>query len=333
MSTTKNLIATGGFVLLASCGQKADAPQATPEKPAATEVAAAQSESSATPAQPAVPKLDASKIQFKGPATLLQKKYGDWFIATEPRYFGPDTLYDLINGGSEIFISYGFEQIATTDYRSDGHPSVTITAEVYDMKTPLGAFGRVSRYLENLANPADAGKGLSDSMAQNGILGEGDLIFWKNRYIVHLMLMDENPEATPDSIAELSNRVIPGIAQSIFDGIEAAEPISEVALFPSKNLIVRSQSFVYDFEVGDKKIDAFTARYQKSDIEWHVFITPPDYKNGLKDAPFNTDLKKAGIIESQSLQNRVFGIRISGETAPEASILNAQLESVRNSLK
>lgn len=332
MSKVTHLITTGGLILLTSCGQKADSPKAAPQNQTEETPAASPAPAQTEPAPPAVPRLDASKIQLKGPGTVLQKEFGEWFIATEPRYFGPDNLYDLINGGSEIFIAYGFEQIVTTDYRHQGHPTVTITAEVYDMKTPLGAFGRVSRYLENLANPENAGKGLSDAMANVGILGEGDLIFWKNRYIVHLMLMDEDPEATPDSIAALSSSVIPGIGQTIFDAIAAADPIPEVALFPLENLIPRSQSFVYDFEVGDQKINAFTARYQNGDVEWQLFITPPDYRNGLKKAPFNMDLKSAGIVEARGLRDRVFGVRTVSDASPDASIVKTQLDAFQSAL-
>jgi hypothetical protein len=332
MSKVKHLITTGGLILLTSCGQKADSSKAAPQNQTERSPATSQTPAQTRPEPPAVPRLDTSKIQLKGPGKVLQKEFDEWFIATEPRYFGPDNLYDLINGGSEIFIAYGFEQIVTTDYRHQGHPTVTITAEVYDMKTPLGAFGRVSKYLENLANPQDAGKGLSDPMANMGILGEGDLIFWKNRYVVHLMLMDEDPEATQDSIASLSSSVIPGIGRTIFDTIEASDPIPEVALFPLENLIPRSQSFVYDFEVGDQKINAFTARYKNDDVEWQLFITPPDYKNKLKMAPFNVDLKAAGIAEAQGLKDRVFGVRTVSDTSPDVSIIKAQLDAVQSAL-
>jgi hypothetical protein len=57
-------------------------------------------------------------------------------------------LFQLIDGAGEKYISYGFRQLARTDYRKTGTEFV-VTAEVYDMGSPLGAFGQYSMLLSD----------------------------------------------------------------------------------------------------------------------------------------------------------------------------------------
>ncbi|MBN2529830.1 MAG: hypothetical protein JXR76_25795 [Deltaproteobacteria bacterium] len=326
MSNTTKIAAAAGLSLILGCGQAKDASRQPDAKNNKPNIPANVEKT------PEAPAFDASNITFKGPGLVLQKAFDDWKIASAPRYFGADNLYDLINGGSEIFVAYGFLQIVTTDYKHSAHPSITITAEVYDMNTPLGAFGRISKYLENLASPRDAGKGLSSAMESVGILGDGDLIFWKDKYIVHLMLMDEDPEATPDSIAAFSSKVIPKMGEAIFSNIKENGTIDMVSVFPTGHLVPRTEGYFYDFEAGDVKTKAFTARYKKDDIEWTLFVTAPE-----KPAAENAALMKAAkgttdVMDIRQLKEHVFGATFSGDKKPDSNLIKAQLDELQGAL-
>ncbi|MBN2716790.1 MAG: hypothetical protein JXX14_13145 [Deltaproteobacteria bacterium] len=329
MSISVKLIIMALALICVGCGKPSESDQSKP-----ADVPRQTTGNGTSTEAPIQPVFDYSKVLLKGPGTVLQKSYGEWGMASEPRYFGPDNLYDLINGGSEIFIDYGFLQIVTTDYRSSAHPDKTITAEVYDMSTPLGAFGRVSKYLENLASPKDAGKGLPAAMAPYGILGDGDLIFWRGKYLVHLMLMDEDPAATPDSIAAFSNKVIPVIGQEIFNGIEAADAPALISVFPLDHLVERSQAYYYDFEIVDLKIKAYTARYQKSDISWMLFCA--------QTADLSADQSKQlqAAINGADDGWRVLrigdyfaGVQLDSNAKPDAELLKKQLDALQAALK
>ena len=43
---------------------------------------------------------------------LLPERIGSWTIDTEAVYT-PENLYDYINGGAELYISYGFKKVYT----------------------------------------------------------------------------------------------------------------------------------------------------------------------------------------------------------------------------
>ena len=167
------------------------------------------------------PPFDASGVTWKGPGLLLTNAWGKWALAGEPRYFNAEHLYDLINGGSDVFVNYGFREIVTADYRHPEKPGVTLNAEVYDMGSLLGAFGRFSLYLDNMADPSRAGDDLPEGMQEFGILGDGDLLAWKDRYLVHLTLLDENPGASVEQIRQNADEALPAIAAQIFENVKA----------------------------------------------------------------------------------------------------------------
>lgn len=61
-----------------------------------------------------------------------------WIQSGEILTYEADNLWEYINGAAELFIDYGVETCRTTDLVSD---EVTVTVEIYDMGTPLNAFG------------------------------------------------------------------------------------------------------------------------------------------------------------------------------------------------
>jgi len=65
-----------------------------------------------------------------------------WTPAGQPQVFAPDTLYDYINGGSDLYLKYDFEELAVVEYRKG---AMSVSAEVYRHRTPDHAFGIYSQ--------------------------------------------------------------------------------------------------------------------------------------------------------------------------------------------
>ncbi len=61
-----------------------------------------------------------------------------WAPLGEPATYDADGLWELINGAADTFMSYGFESVTVQNYQSG---NVTASVAVYDMGTPLNAFG------------------------------------------------------------------------------------------------------------------------------------------------------------------------------------------------
>jgi hypothetical protein len=94
------------------------------------------------------------------------------------------SLYDYIDGGAELYISYGYRNAVSRRYIKQGQPEVVV--EIFDMNTPANAFGLFSntRYEEEYA------------YGQGSQYVEGALFFWKGRYYVSVMTTEETEEST-----------------------------------------------------------------------------------------------------------------------------------------
>lgn len=61
-----------------------------------------------------------------------------WEPAGEMKTYGPANLWEAIDGAADALLSYGFKELRSRDLRK-GNTAVTL--ELYEMASPLGAFG------------------------------------------------------------------------------------------------------------------------------------------------------------------------------------------------
>ena len=61
-----------------------------------------------------------------------------WTRAGEVSVYDADNLWEYIDGAAELFVTYGVRTCRTADLSSG---EVTVTVDLYDMSTPLDAFG------------------------------------------------------------------------------------------------------------------------------------------------------------------------------------------------
>jgi hypothetical protein len=158
-------------------------------------------------------------FRFDGPGAHLVNAIAGFTITKPPRYFGPQNLYTLIDGGAEAYVSLGLAQMVTADYTSRDRATVTLTVEVYDMASPKNAERRYSKFLDGKEDPANAGKGLASSMSRRGILGTTSATFWKEKYLVNVTLLDESESATKETMAALGAELLPTFAKAIDETI------------------------------------------------------------------------------------------------------------------
>lgn len=261
------LLALGFILTLSCCADKGDkAPTSSPkgEPPAEKEQTVSPKQAGVTP-----------EAVFQGPGTLLPKSVADFALAADPRYFGPDNLYDLINGGAEIYRDYGLVQMVTADYRDPARETISVTLEIYDQGSFLGALGRMARFLAERIDPKDAGKGLPAELEQQGIFSGMDIIFYKNKYLVHLTLLDESPSATPESMEKAGMEILPKFVNAVGEKIPQSPDLpQELRAFPEEHKVARSESWEPKNLAGVVGLGAgFSARYQREKIAWRLFAT------------------------------------------------------------
>ncbi len=102
---------------------------------------------------------------------------GDWRWAYDPDIYVGEHLFDLINGGAEIYYEYGFSRALACTFENPGGASINL--EIYEMNDAASAYGIYSFKTGDSGRPLALGGG--------GVLEEYYLNFWKGTYLVTLV--------------------------------------------------------------------------------------------------------------------------------------------------
>jgi hypothetical protein len=106
-----------------------------------------------------------------------------WTMTEKLRIDTHDDLYDYIDGGAELYISYGFRKAISCRYIKDGQPEVT--AEVFDLDSAADAFGIYSQTRDKEEK----------AYGQGSYYVSGAQFFWKGKYWVSLITSETTEES------------------------------------------------------------------------------------------------------------------------------------------
>ncbi|MCK7474918.1 MAG: hypothetical protein MZV49_18420 [Rhodopseudomonas palustris] len=68
-----------------------------------------------------------------------------WVMKEKIDTYTEKDLYKYINGEAELYYPYGFKALATTVYVRTDNPETGIVADIYEMGSPIDAFGIYSQ--------------------------------------------------------------------------------------------------------------------------------------------------------------------------------------------
>ena len=188
-------------------------------------------------------------------AALLPGAVEGWKIAAEDQAYNRETLYEYIDGGAELYLSYGFKKSISRTYARPGQPD--IVADLFDMGVSRNAFGVFSHTRETV----------DEGFGQGSQYTSGLLLFWKDRYFVSLLASPETEE---------SKRAAFDLAAKIDAAIAEKGPLPEIlSLLPQQALVRESIRYFYHpawlnahYFVADQNIlhidentDALLAKY------------------------------------------------------------------------
>lgn len=166
-------------------------------------------------------------------------------------------LYEKIDGRSELFQSYDVTGMTCVTFSKPDDPAKFVDIFLYDMTTPLGAFGVYS------VERPPGGKAVATG--DGGHRSGADLFFRKGRYYATILTSgsDEGVQGAATALAETLASRLKG---------EAAE-LWGLAVLPAKNRIDDSvQYFLVDALGLDFLTNAFTARYRDGAAEFTAFV-------------------------------------------------------------
>jgi len=135
-------------------------------------------------------------------SVLLMAPASDYFpeeSAGKIEVFKGKKLFDYMNGGAELYLAYGFVEIAVWSYQTAGNQA---TVGIYEMGSPAEAFGIFSH--TSKGDPVDVGV--------PAVLARGMLSFHKDKFYVRVVAKSD-PAKAKDLLIHLGKQVaaaIPG---------------------------------------------------------------------------------------------------------------------------
>lgn len=172
----------------------------------------------------------------------------DWRLRDDPRTYDRGTLYEYIDGNADLFLSYGFVQVAVGDYAPRDGSEGWIIVDVYDMGAPLHAFGV---YRAERAEGVDA-----VGVGTEGYASDGMLAFWKGQYYVKVLMIDGEAADTAQILAEKTVGGVCGVA----------EMPAELARLPAGRRIPGSERYVKTSALGHRfLVEVLSAEYLLSE--------------------------------------------------------------------
>jgi len=103
-----------------------------------------------------------------------------WVMDGKVALYDKDSLFDRVNGESELYFPYGFEKLAFARYESKRDPKRAIDADVYAMGSLLDAFGMFANYRRKDSTSAAIGV--------EGMISSSQLLFYQDRYFIRLQV-------------------------------------------------------------------------------------------------------------------------------------------------
>lgn len=175
-----------------------------------------------------------------------------WEMSTAPRAYDADTLFELIDGAADGFLTYGFQAVVAADYKQAG-TGAEVTIEAYQMKDPLNAFGKYAEERSPDATFLQVGhEGYADGTTLN---------FWSNQYYVKITAFEEK-----DAIAQEMAKLATSVASKV--ATPGAEP-AELSWFPKDGQIPHTGKYIPK--------DVLAQSYLNDGFEVH-------YKGGTKES-------------------------------------------------
>jgi hypothetical protein len=177
-----------------------------------------------------------------------------WTLSGQQQGFSPDTLYDYIDGGADLYLKYEFEELTIVEYRKG---AISVSAEVYRHRDSDHAFGIYSQERVPSAEFLTIGsQGYYEKAVCNFIQGG-----------YYVKLSGENTGADDRAILlRLARRIsedLPG--PSVLPSILAA--------FPAEGKKANTEKFIAKDFLGYAFLHSgFTADYDQSGQKYQLFV-------------------------------------------------------------
>ncbi len=121
--------------------------------------------------------------------------------SSDVRIFRGDSLWEYLDGGADIYYTYGFKVAATADYAID---SQEITVDIFQFDNPSHAYGLYQHFRPPKAQPM--------ALGIEGTLSNAQLMFVKGTYFVSItgFASDLSLDSTLTKLGKTLEPLLPG---------------------------------------------------------------------------------------------------------------------------
>lgn len=178
-----------------------------------------------------------------------------WKQSGEIQTYKPDTLFEYIDGGADLYLAYDFQELRMAEYSNEKKASVVI--EIYHHKTPIDAFGIYSQERLPDANLLDIG---AQAYIETNVLN-----FLAGPYYVKINSFNSGPD---------DREILVAFAKRISTNLgEKGTLPSILSFFPEEGKRKNSEKFISkNFLSYSFLRSAFTADYELSGKKFKLFI-------------------------------------------------------------
>jgi len=171
------------------------------------------------------------------------------------RTFAGETLYEYIDGGAEIYHTYGFIEVATADYKIG---DVEMTADIYRFSNADSAYGLYASQRPDNPQVADCGA--------EGFATSTSVDFVKNIYVVHVIAFERS---------DMAAQAVSALAKAIDTELPGDDyPPQTFALFPIENTIPGTDMFYAESFLGRSFLaDVYSRRFLVDSDTLTFFLT------------------------------------------------------------
>jgi hypothetical protein len=215
-------------------------------------------------------------------STGLPEELNGWRSLPErATTYDPETLYDYIDGGAELYLSYGFRRVIHREYQSVREdPSPEVLVDVFDMGESRNAFGVFSQSRETIDSRFGQGSQYTDGL----------MLFWKGRYYVSILAVPET-DASESFVFELAGHIDAAIdsegqVPAIVDILPAEGLVKESVRYFHHYIWINSHYYISDENLLhiDDKTDAVLATYRSGAGRRYLLVVRYGSEGAAKDA-------------------------------------------------
>jgi hypothetical protein len=194
----------------------------------------------------------------------LTPKY--WRIYDKVMHFTAENLYEQINGRAEYYIAYDVIGMTFASFEKKSDSDFSINLSIYDMGTPINAFGVFSGERSLELQRLDLGRDAYRSGANYYI--------WQGQYYIQIIALN-----TSNELKYVGSKLAQKLTSLLQD---SGEPVWGLTMLPKVNRVPQSvQYFVMDAMGLDFMRNTYIAKYYKGKTVLSIFLSK---KNSFESA-------------------------------------------------